>query len=77
MKRVLYVNVNPEILSVEECAQLFHISSPEKAVEFREWAKTAAPGTVWSQWLFQRKFGGVRGTAVMLAEGVPVDMELG
>lgn len=75
---MLVVGVNPAILSIADCARLFHVSSPEKAARFEEWAKTAAPGTVWSQWLYEREWGsgGIRGTAVMLADDVQADMEL-
>jgi len=78
MKYVLVVDVNPSILSVAECAELFRISSPEKAAEFERWAETAAPGTVWAQWLYEREygFGGIRGRAVMLAAEVPANLEL-
>jgi hypothetical protein len=76
-RRVLYVNVNPAILSVAECARLFRVSSPEKAAEFESWAETARPGAIWTQVLYKGALGrGIRGRAVMLAADVPANMEL-
>jgi hypothetical protein len=77
-KRVLYVSVNPAIVSVAECARLFRVSSPAKAAEFEQWAETASPGQVWSGVLYESEYGirAVRGRAVMLASSVPANLEL-